>query len=126
MYVDLEDTRSDPEKEKAANVSHTTAWRVRKRPEGREYINDSTGGELIAQKPNLFRVLLTAALAGDIAAMRLILQVTDDIGTGSVNISTTVNVENEIKQKSDDELAGEIAEDEDMLRRAEVLAGVDE
>jgi len=124
LHVDLEDTRTDAEKAEAAGISTVTAWRVRNRPEGLKYIQDSTGGQIVAQKPNIYRALLTKALAGDVPAARTILQACGDLDNG-INISTTVNVENETKQKSDEELAKEIEEDEVVLRRAGILAGDD-
>ena len=96
----------------------STGYRLLKRSEAITHIRERLGVEVVVQKPAIYRTLVRLAKAGDVAAARLILQADGDLDN-SINVTTNVTVQNEIAEKSDDELDRMIEEDREALLKLE-------
>jgi hypothetical protein len=128
LLADPLDDRPDCEKCKEVGIVYQTLWSWKQKPAFLAALDKRVTEQRAVLRVEAYKALgaiMTMRMsepAALIAAARAVLSATGDIGSGNVNVTTNVKVENEIKTKSDDELWAEIDEDEAMLERAEVLA----
>ena len=123
LLADPTDTRTYKDKYAEVGISQPAAYEWTKKPEYRDALRERVNELLTTVRTSAIRQLSFEITNGDtstarIRAAEVLLRVTDDIGN-HVNVTTNVTVQNEIAQKSDDELDKMILEDREALLRLE-------
>ena len=123
LLVNPDDTRTNDEKYAEVGISQPTAWRWSQKSEYLDAYREYTDKLLIPMRAKAVNQLGLEITGGDTSSARIrasevLLRVTDDIGSG-VNVQTHVTIQNEIEQKSDDELSKMIDEDRAAIARLE-------